>query len=333
MVDDDHMTPQPRRRRPMRRSPGRRHRHRRRLTQRHRRARHSGRRPAPDVSGVCRIEGSTPPTYRPASPARSRLPIPGPTCPPARSQHLPRAAALALAAVDRGAGPTPSSTRPRMALEQRRDFGVVRRTAAAQAGVHRASVPEYYSRQPQVGQPLHDPLLDPRFDQQRDCPWIDLRGPSHVISTGCTSSTDALGHAFVADPLRPSRSRLAGGTDAPFAPGSCRFLPDEDHDDIVERRTRTRLPPLFGRPRRLRARRGLLDAGAGSPRDGAASAARPIYGELRWLRRDLRGIPPRAAGRVRRGTREGDGVSRWSDAGLDADRQSTTSTCTAPRPS
>ena len=46
-----------------------------------------------------------------------------------------------------------------------------------------------------------------------------FRGPSHVVTTGCTSSTDALGYAF--DQIRHGRipAMLAGGVDAPIAPG------------------------------------------------------------------------------------------------------------------
>jgi 3-oxoacyl-[acyl-carrier-protein] synthase II len=46
-----------------------------------------------------------------------------------------------------------------------------------------------------------------------------FRGPSHVVTTGCTSSTDALGYAL--DQIRHGRipAMLAGGVDAPIAPG------------------------------------------------------------------------------------------------------------------
>ena len=46
-----------------------------------------------------------------------------------------------------------------------------------------------------------------------------LRGPSHCLSDGCASSTDAIGHA--ADLIRNGRARavLAGGADACIAPG------------------------------------------------------------------------------------------------------------------
>jgi 3-oxoacyl-[acyl-carrier-protein] synthase II len=47
---------------------------------------------------------------------------------------------------------------------------------------------------------------------------LGLRGPSHCVSTGCTSSTDALGHAFKRVRYGESPLALAGGADAPIAP-------------------------------------------------------------------------------------------------------------------
>ena len=46
-----------------------------------------------------------------------------------------------------------------------------------------------------------------------------LRGLSHVISTGCTSSTDAISYAAQHIALGRQEKMLAGGVDAPLAPG------------------------------------------------------------------------------------------------------------------
>jgi 3-oxoacyl-[acyl-carrier-protein] synthase II len=46
-----------------------------------------------------------------------------------------------------------------------------------------------------------------------------LRGLSHVISTGCTSSTDAIGYAAQHIALGRQEKMIAGGVDAPLAPG------------------------------------------------------------------------------------------------------------------
>src|SRR5207237_4677978 len=48
---------------------------------------------------------------------------------------------------------------------------------------------------------------------------LGLRGPSHVVSTGCTSSTDAIGYAFRRVQFGESPVVLTGGADAPIAPG------------------------------------------------------------------------------------------------------------------
>ena len=45
-----------------------------------------------------------------------------------------------------------------------------------------------------------------------------FRGPSHVVSTGCTSSTDAIGYAFRAIRYGEEDCVVAGGADAPIAP-------------------------------------------------------------------------------------------------------------------
>ena len=48
---------------------------------------------------------------------------------------------------------------------------------------------------------------------------LGLRGPSHVLSTGCTSSTDAIGYAFRSVRYGETPLVLTGGADAPVAPG------------------------------------------------------------------------------------------------------------------
>jgi 3-oxoacyl-[acyl-carrier-protein] synthase II len=46
-----------------------------------------------------------------------------------------------------------------------------------------------------------------------------LRGPSHVLSTGCTSSTDAIGHAMMQIRAGIVPMMLAGGADSPISRG------------------------------------------------------------------------------------------------------------------
>jgi 3-oxoacyl-[acyl-carrier-protein] synthase II len=48
---------------------------------------------------------------------------------------------------------------------------------------------------------------------------FDLRGPSHMISTGCTSSTDAIGYAFNMIRFGLADRLVTGGVDATITPG------------------------------------------------------------------------------------------------------------------
>ena len=48
---------------------------------------------------------------------------------------------------------------------------------------------------------------------------LKLRGPSHVLSTGCTSSTDAIGYAAMLIRAGIVPAMLAGGADAPISAG------------------------------------------------------------------------------------------------------------------
>jgi 3-oxoacyl-[acyl-carrier-protein] synthase II len=48
---------------------------------------------------------------------------------------------------------------------------------------------------------------------------LRLRGPSHVLSTGCTSSTDAIGYAMMLIRAGVVPMMIAGGADAPISPG------------------------------------------------------------------------------------------------------------------
>ena len=49
--------------------------------------------------------------------------------------------------------------------------------------------------------------------------YFGFRGPSHVVTTGCTSSTDAIGDAYRQIQLGNVPMMLTGGVDTPLAPG------------------------------------------------------------------------------------------------------------------
>lgn len=109
---------------------------------------------------------------------------------------------------------------------------------------------------------------------------LGLRGPSHLISTGCTSSTDALGYALRRIQHGESPLVLVGGADAPIAPA---IMMGFDVMGIVSRRWNDE-PARASRPF-SRDRDGfVLAEGAWmfvlEERDHAEARNARIYGEI-----------------------------------------------------
>jgi 3-oxoacyl-[acyl-carrier-protein] synthase II len=133
--------------------------------------------------------------------------------------HVPRTVPLGIAAATEAlsdAGLDPAL----LSLEERRRFGVL--IGSGGGGV------EFMERQYQLfftGRHQHNSVyaipsntmgtlsseLSMRFD---------LRGLSHVVSTGCTSSTDAVGYAYQQIQNGRLTRVLCGGVDAPITPGT-----------------------------------------------------------------------------------------------------------------
>jgi 3-oxoacyl-(acyl-carrier-protein) synthase len=67
-----------------------------------------------------------------------------------------------------------------------------------------------------------------------------LRGLSHIISTGCTSSTDAIAYAAEHIAVGRQEAMLTGGVDAACARHSRRLQFDDRADEGVERRAAAR---------------------------------------------------------------------------------------------
>ena len=109
-----------------------------------------------------------------------------------------------------------------------------------------------------------------------------FRGYSHVVTAGCTSSTDAIGYAYQHIQAGMQPMFLVGGVDSTITPGIIKgYTLSASPDAILESCSRARLAAVLRRSRRLRAGRGLLDV---HPR-GAGSCARP---RRAYLRRDCR---------------------------------------------
>ena len=86
-----------------------------------------------------------------------------------------------------------------------------------------------------------------------------LKGPSHVVSTGCTSSADAIGYATKAIRYGERDVVLAGGADAVITRRHHdRLRPDADPRLLAAGRSGDGEPPVRRRPRRLRPGRGRV---------------------------------------------------------------------------
>lgn len=103
-------------------------------------------------------------------------------------------------------------------LETRRELGVFLGTGGGGIAFVEQLYGYYYKGQLEKATALAVPAGTPGNLASELSIALGLRGPSHVISTGCTSSTDAIGHAFRRIQYGETPWMLAGGADAPIAP-------------------------------------------------------------------------------------------------------------------
>lgn len=138
--------------------------------------------------------------------------------PPKDRKHVPRTVPMALAAAkeamaDAGIDPTD------MALEKRRTIGVEIGTGGGGLAFAEKHYKYWY-----VGPKTHAsvyiiPASTHGGLSSEISMALGLRGLSHVVSTGCTSSTDAIFYAAQHVALGRQDVMIAGGVDAPLAPG------------------------------------------------------------------------------------------------------------------
>ena len=107
----------------------------------------------------------------------------------------------------------------RLDLETRRRIGVVLGTGGGGAEFIEAMYAHWYAGHPERANVFTLPAGTHGNCSSEVSIQLGLRGPSHVISTGCTSSTDAIGYALRRIQFGEAPLVLAGGADAPIAPG------------------------------------------------------------------------------------------------------------------
>ena len=103
-------------------------------------------------------------------------------------------------------------------LETRRQIGVILGTGGGGIAFVEELYGYYYNGQLEKATALAVPAGTPGNIASELSIQLGLRGPSHVISTGCTSSTDAVGYAFRRIQHGEAPLMLVGGADAPIAP-------------------------------------------------------------------------------------------------------------------
>src|SRR5690349_10192494 len=137
---------------------------------------------------------------------------------PKDRKHVPRTVPLALAAAREAledARLNPSD----MPLEERRAFGVELGTGGGGLAFTEQQYEYWYVGPTSKASVYTIPASTHGGLSSELSMAFGLRGLSHIVSTGCTSSTDAIAYASQHIALGRQDLMLAGGVDAPIAPG------------------------------------------------------------------------------------------------------------------
>lgn len=137
---------------------------------------------------------------------------------PKDRRHVARTVPLALAAAREAmddARLQPSD----FSQEERHAFGVVLGTGGGGLAFTEAQYAHYFRGEAREASVYTIPSSTHGGLSSELSMAFGLRGLSHVVSTGCTSSTDAIAYAAQHIALGRQDAMLAGGSDAPLAPG------------------------------------------------------------------------------------------------------------------
>jgi 3-oxoacyl-[acyl-carrier-protein] synthase II len=137
---------------------------------------------------------------------------------PKDRKHVPRTVPLALAAA-REALEDAGVHFSDLTLAERRATGVVLGTGGGGLAFTEQQYKYYFTGQTTKASVYTIPSSTHGGLSSELSMAFGLRGLSHIISTGCTSSTDAIAYASQHIALGRQETMLAGGVDAPVAPG------------------------------------------------------------------------------------------------------------------
>ena len=137
---------------------------------------------------------------------------------PKDRKHVPRTVPLALAAA-REALEDANYLTEDLLLEQRRAIGVVLGTGGGGLAFTEQQYAYWYVGPRYKASVYTIPASTHGGLSSELSMAFGLRGLSHIVSTGCTSSTDAIAYAAEHIALGRQDVMLSGGVDAPLAPG------------------------------------------------------------------------------------------------------------------
>jgi 3-oxoacyl-[acyl-carrier-protein] synthase II len=137
---------------------------------------------------------------------------------PKDRKHVPRTVPLSLAAAREAIKDAAISTED-FSLDQRRAFGVVLGTGGGGLAFTEQQY-SYWFNGPAAKASVYTIPASTHGGLSSELSMaFGLRGLSHIVSTGCTSSTDAIAYAAQHIALGRQDLMLSGGVDAPIAPG------------------------------------------------------------------------------------------------------------------
>ncbi len=136
--------------------------------------------------------------------------------PPKDRQHVSHAVAFAIAAADLAFDDAGLNIKE-MSLDDRRDIGIILGSGGASLGFLEKQYRYYFANEAKKASIYTIPTATPgSLPSELSMPF-GLKGFSHLISTGCTSSTDAISYAAQNIVLGRINTVLTGGVDAPLA--------------------------------------------------------------------------------------------------------------------
>ncbi len=137
---------------------------------------------------------------------------------PKDRRHVARTVPLALAAAREAF--TDANLHPHdFTLEERRKVGVVLGTGGGGLSFTEQQYAHYFAGEGNRASVYTIPASTHGGLSSEISMAFGLRGLSHIVSTGCTSSTDAIAYAAQHVSLGRQETMIAGGVDAPLAPG------------------------------------------------------------------------------------------------------------------